>query len=255
MVVPKEEKTLNMENKLPRHIAIIMDGNGRWAKKRLMPRTMGHRAGMGALKRVVKACVKLNIPVLTVFAFSTENWKRPPEEVNYLMKLLVEFVNKELAELHEQNIRINVLGDYLPLPAECRISIEKAVNLTKNNSGMTLNIALNYGARFEIIKAVKEIGALIKEGRLSPEDIDEDLFSDFLFTRGMPDPDLVIRTAGEMRVSNFLLWQIAYSEIWITDKLWPDFSEEDLLKAIDDYGKRERRFGGLNTKETGEENA
>ncbi|SHG57209.1 Undecaprenyl pyrophosphate synthetase [Thermosyntropha lipolytica DSM 11003] len=255
MAVPRENKTVKVPDKIPYHIAIIMDGNGRWAKKRLMPRTMGHRAGMAALKRVVKACVKFNIPILTVYAFSTENWKRPGEEVDYLMKLLVEFVNKELAELHEQNIRINVLGDYLQLPFECQMAIKKALHLTAGNSGMIFNIALNYGARLEIIKAVREIGRLVKEGKISPEDIDERLFADFLFTRGMPDPDLVIRTAGEMRVSNFLLWQIAYSEIWITDKLWPDFTEEDLLKAIDDYSRRERRFGGLIIKEKGEENA
>lgn len=255
MAFKKGDISVNNNDNLPKHIAIIMDGNGRWARKKLMPRTMGHRAGMAALKRIVKACVKIELPVLTVFAFSTENWKRPEDEVNYLMKLLVEFVNKELSELHEQNVRINVIGDYLNLPLECQLSIDKAINLTKHNNGMVFNIAINYGARLEILKAVKEIAWAVKENNILPDDIDETLFSEFLFTRGMPDPDLLIRTAGEMRISNFLLWQIAYSEIWITDKLWPDFSEEDLWQAIKEFQKRERRFGGLIMKEPGEENA
>ncbi|MBO8159383.1 isoprenyl transferase [Thermosyntropha sp.] len=256
MVIEKKDITETVNNmNMPKHIAIIMDGNGRWAKKKLMPRTMGHRAGMSALKRIVQACVKLNLPVLTVFAFSTENWKRPKDEVDYLMKILVEFVNKELTELHEQNIRINVLGDYYCLPRQCQDAIDKALILTTNNTGMIFNIALNYGARAEIIKAVREIAVLVKEEKVLPKDIDESFFSNFLFTREMPDPDLLIRTAGEMRISNFLLWQIAYSELWITDKLWPDFSEEDLLQAIRDYQRRERRFGGLILDKEGDNNA
>ncbi|MGI6468791.1 MAG: isoprenyl transferase [Syntrophomonadaceae bacterium] len=237
---------------LPRHIAVIMDGNGRWAKKRLMPRTMGHRAGMSALKRVVKAMVELNIPYLTVFAFSTENWRRPSEEVDYLMNLLVEYLLKELQELHENNIKINILGDYRLLPPRCQTELEAALKKTRNNSGLTFSIALNYGARHEILTAVRKAAAAVASGKMTADTIDEAFFSSLLFTAGLPDPDLLIRTAGEMRISNFLLWQIAYTEIWVTKRLWPDFTKEDLLEAIADYKKRDRRFGGLSRSEAGE---
>jgi undecaprenyl diphosphate synthase len=230
---------------LPRHIAVIMDGNGRWAKKRLMPRTMGHRAGMTALKRLVESVVELNIPYLTVFAFSTENWRRPWEEVDYLMNLLVEYLLKELQELHQNNVRINILGEYQSLPPRCRIELEDALQTTGNNSGLTFSIALNYGARHEILTAVKKVAARVASGELPAEGIDEAYFSSLLFTAGLPDPDLLIRTAGEMRISNFLLWQIAYTEIWVTDRLWPEFSREDLMRAIADYQRRDRRYGGL----------
>lgn len=232
--------------KLPRHIAIIMDGNGRWAKKRLMPRTMGHRAGINSIRKVVEACVEIAIPVLTVFAFSTENWKRPLDEVDYLMKLLIEFLHKELKALHENNIRINILGDYGSLPTECQMEIGEALQTTKGNSGMIFNIALNYGSRNEILGAVRRLADQIAKGEMTAEDVSEEFFSNLLYTKGLPDPDLLIRTAGEMRISNFLLWQIAYTELWVTDLMWPDFSREELMKAIWDFQQRDRRFGGLN---------
>lgn len=249
----KKKGGLKDSNTLPRHVAIIMDGNGRWARRRLMPRTMGHRAGMAALKRVVKACDELKIPVLTVYAFSTENWKRPENEVQYLMKLLVEFLHKELAELHENQVRINVIGDYTVLNRECRDEIEQALLTTRENGGLVFNIALNYGSRTEITDAVKKLAAKIAKGEMSPDTINEDSMAELLYTAGLPDPDLLIRTAGEMRLSNFLLWQLAYTEIWVTDRLWPDFSREDFLSAIADYQQRDRRFGALSTLEEGSE--
>jgi len=223
-----------------------MDGNGRWARKKLMPRSMGHRAGMKALKEVVKACVEIGIPILTVFAFSTENWKRPLEEVNYLMRLLVEYLHKEIEELNNNNICINILGDYSSLPQECRLGIEEALAVTSRNSGLVFNIALNYGSRKEILRAVKIMAGKIMSGEIEQENISEETFSDFLFTKGLPDPDLLIRTAGEMRISNFLLWQIAYAELWFTDCLWPDFSRDEFFRAIWEYQQRDRRFGGIN---------
>lgn len=232
-------------SRIPRHIAIIMDGNGRWAKKRLMPRTMGHRAGMVALKDIVKASDELGISILTVFAFSTENWKRPVIEVDFLMHLLVEFLHKELVELHKNNVQINVWGDYKAIPIECQIEIEEALKLTQGNSGLIFNIALNYGARQEIIGAVKQLTEKIMQGEHKLEDINENVFAKLLYTGAMPDPDLLIRTAGEMRISNFMLWQIAYTEIVVCDILWPDFSRVDLIKAIKEYQGRDRRFGGL----------
>jgi len=240
------EKIIN--KKIPEHIAIIMDGNGRWAKKRLMPRTMGHRAGMSALKKVVTACVDFNIPVLTVFAFSTENWKRPSEEIDYLMKLLVEFLRKEIEELHMNNIKINVLGDYRVLNSVCIKEIEDALALTHNNDGLLFNIALNYGSRDEIIRAVKFLAQKVANGEVLPDDINQNMFEELLYTSGIPDPDLIIRTAGEMRLSNFLMWQSAYAELWVTDKMWPDFAKEDLYNAINAYQNRDRRFGGLNNR-------
>lgn len=241
------KKLINPE-KIPRHIAIIMDGNGRWAKKKFMPRTMGHRAGMTSLKKVVMAASELKIPILTVFAFSTENWKRPEEEVSYLMNLLVEYLNKELEELHQNNIKIQMLGNNQNLPNNCSLEIDKAIAKTANNKGMVFNIALNYGARDEILSAVKTLYGKIQTKEIMLEDINEKLFSSYLSTSGMVDPDLLIRTAGEKRISNFLLWQIAYSELWFTKVLWPDFTEGDLWKAIYDYQQRDRRFGGLSLK-------
>lgn len=234
--------------RLPQHIAIIMDGNGRWAKKRLMPRTMGHRAGMTSLKKVVIAASELGIPVLTVFAFSTENWKRPEEEVNYLMNLLVEYLNKELDELHQNNIKINMLGDNHNLPYGCQVEIDRAIAKTANNEGMIFNIALNYGARDEILAAIKILYSKVQAQEIILDNITEEIFSSLLYTNGIVDPDLLIRTAGEKRISNFLLWQIAYSELWFTDTLWPDFTEQDLWQAIYDYQQRDRRFGGLSLK-------
>jgi undecaprenyl diphosphate synthase len=222
-----------------------MDGNGRWAKKKFMPRTMGHRAGMTALRKTVETCSNMGISVLTVFAFSTENWKRPFEEVDYLMKLLIEFLNKEINELHQENVKIRVLGDYELLPAECQVEINRALELTGNNTGMIFNIAVNYGARSEIIRGVTKIAEKLLNHDISLEEVNEELFSDYLYTTGLPDPDLLIRTAGEKRISNFLLWQIAYSELWVTDTLWPDFERDHLIEAIYDYQQRNRKFGGL----------
>lgn len=230
--------------KLPRHIAIIMDGNGRWAHKRFLPRTMGHRSGMATLKTIVKTSARIGMPILTVFAFSTENWKRPDEEVSYLMRLLVEFIDKELQELNENKVHINILGDYTKLPSACQKSINKAIQTTSQNQGLIFNIAINYGARSEIIAAVNHLVDDIMDGKIKGK-VDESLFASYLYTKGLPDPDLLIRTAGEMRISNFLLWQIAYAEFWVTDKMWPEFSEDDFLKAIWEYQQRERRFGGI----------
>lgn len=230
---------------LPRHIAIIMDGNGRWAQKRMMPRTMGHRAGMASLKKVVQTCDKLKIPFLTVFAFSTENWKRPFTEVDYLMNLLVEFLHKELDELHQNNVQIKVMGKYQAIPLECQLEIQAALEKTRLNSGLVFNIAINYGSRQEIIDTMQVLANKIVHNEIKVEDINETLISSYLYTAGVPDPDLLIRTAGEMRISNFMLWQIAYAEIVVCDALWPDFTPDDLIGAIREYQGRDRRFGGL----------
>ncbi|QGT99200.1 Undecaprenyl diphosphate synthase [Candidatus Syntrophocurvum alkaliphilum] len=235
---------LNSET-LPKHIAIIMDGNGRWAKKRLLPRTAGHRAGMKSLRKVVETCTELKIQVLTVYAFSTENWKRPEGEVSYLMELLVEYLNKEIKELHDNNVKIQIIGDIQVLNNSCKQEINRAILMTENNTGLIFNIALNYGSRTEIIYAIKQVAEQIQANLITIDDINEQMLSNTLYTSNIPDPDLLIRTAGEMRLSNFLLWQIAYSELWITEKLWPDFGEKDLIKAIVDYQKRDRRFGGI----------
>lgn len=231
--------------RLPQHIAIIMDGNGRWARRKRMPRTIGHRAGMKSLKEIVKVCSELGLPVLTVYAFSTENWKRPIQEVDYLMNLLIEFLRKELAELNDNNVHINMLGDYNPLPEKCQHEINEALMKTRNNNGLVFNIALNYGSRNEILRAINILAKKVMLGDLQPDDITENVVSSHLYTAGLPDPDLLIRTAGEMRISNFLLWQIAYTELYVADCMWPDFTKEDLGKAIFSYQKRDRRFGAI----------
>lgn len=241
----KQNDDLTVQGPVPRHIAIIMDGNGRWAQRRLLPRTLGHRAGMSALKKVVQTCDELKIPFLTVFAFSTENWKRPEPEVDYLMNLLVEFLHRELEELHKNNVQIHILGDYQVIPQRCQTEISRALDMTGNNTGLRFNIALNYGSRKEIVDAVRMLTSKVQQGQIRSEDIDEQLFSQFLYTSGMPDPDLLIRTAGEKRISNFMLWQIAYAEIVVSDVLWPDFTPDDLRGAIQEYQSRDRRFGGL----------
>ncbi len=237
-------KSLDM-SKLPVHIAIIMDGNGRWATKRGLPRAMGHRSGVESLRDIVKVCSSLGIRYLTVYAFSTENWKRPTEEVNILMDLLVEYLKKELKELHQNNVRIRAIGRTDELPEKASKALVDAQNYTENNTGLTLNLALNYGGRNEITDAVKLIGNDIAAGKLSPESINEELISGYLYTAGIPDPDLLIRPSGELRISNFLLWQAAYSEFWYSPVLWPDFRRVHLLEAIIDYQSRQRRFGGL----------
>jgi undecaprenyl diphosphate synthase len=228
---------------LPRHIGIIMDGNGRWAQKRRLPRIAGHNAGIDSVRDVVEACAEIGIKVLTLFTFSQENWKRPRFEVSALMKLLLTTLNREIRELMEKDVKITCIGDLDDLPEETHYSMMEAIEMTKNNSGLILNLALSYGSRKEIKKAVVSIVEDVTAGRIAPDQIDEHLISDHLQTSGLPDPDLVIRTSGEFRISNFLLWQIAYAEIFVTKTLWPDFRKPDLYKAIHDYLKRERRFG------------
>lgn len=230
-------------NRLPKHIALIMDGNGRWAAKRALPRFFGHKAGMETLREVLRASSDMGIEILTVYAFSTENWNRPTEEVSYLMNLLIEYMRKEINELNKNNVKIKILGDISALPESTREEIEKAVRLTNKNTGIQFNIALNYGGRAEIINACKHIAEDAKEGKITIDEINEDLISNYLFTDGDHDPDLIIRTSGEKRLSNFLLWQSAYSELVFADVMWPDFNKEQLKAAIIEYQSRDRRFG------------
>ncbi len=231
--------------KIPKHVAIIMDGNGRWAKRKGLPRIAGHWAGAEALRDIVSTCSKLNIQALSVFAFSSENWKRPAQEVNSIMNLLLYYLKKEVDTLHKNNIKIMMSGDWHELPYRIVAQIKKSIRQTQNNSGLILNIVLNYGARREIILACKKMCRDVLEGKLNIEEIDQFAFEEFLYTRDLPDPDLLIRPSGELRISNFLLWQIAYTELWFTEVYWPDFKSEDLLQAVYDYQKRERRYGGL----------
>lgn len=230
---------------MPQHIAFIMDGNGRWAKRKGMPRLVGHNAGTETLKKIVKESKRLGIPYITFYAFSTENWKRPSDEVNGLMNILVKFIQSEIQEIHSNHIKINILGDIDRLPAYAREQVDFATQLTKDNTEMHFNIALNYGGRDEIIQAVKKIVIDVQNQKIDIEQIDENLFPAYLYTNGMPDPDLLIRTSGEVRLSNFLLWQLAYSELTFVDVFWPDFDEMAYQKAISDYQNRNRRFGAI----------
>lgn len=240
------EKSNNIDKEnIPEHIAIIMDGNGRWAKKRNLPRISGHKAGVEALRSVIKTCSNIGVSYLTLYAFSTENWKRPKEEVNGLMDLLVLYLRKEIGQLHKNNVKINIIGDVSKLPKKAILEIEKSTKLTMKNNGLNVNIALNYGGRSEIMMAVKNICQSVINKDFSIDEIDERKFSNFLHTRNIPDPDLLIRSSGEKRISNFLLWQIAYTEIWFTDVYWPDFKAEHIYEAIEDFAKRKRRFGGI----------
>jgi len=232
-------------SRLPLHIAIIMDGNGRWARRRGLPRTFGHRAGVESLRDVVKICVELGIKFLTVYAFSTENWKRPREEVNTLMNLLIEYLQREIDELHANGIRVNPIGKLEELPASAQKAVLMARERTRPNQGLTLNVALNYGSRSELVEAVRALAQEVRQGKLDPGEIDEKAIAGRLYTAGQPDPDLLIRPSGDCRVSNFLLWQLAYTEFWLTPVLWPDFRRIHLLQAIIDFQSRERRFGGL----------
>ncbi|EJP6473334.1 isoprenyl transferase [Clostridium botulinum] len=233
------------KNNIPKHIAIIMDGNGRWAKERNLPRTMGHKAGVETIREIVKECNNLGVKYLTLYAFSTENWKRPKDEVSALMSLLVQYLRKEVKELNENNVVVNAIGDIEELPEVCVNELKKAYEETKNNTGLILNLALNYGGRDEIIRAVKNMYEDIKLGKIREEEVNEDIISNYLYTKGMADPDLIIRPSGEKRISNFLLWQCAYSEFWYSDIKWPDFKKEHLHKAIYDYQNRDRRFGSV----------
>ncbi len=230
---------------VPAHVAIIMDGNGRWAKKRLLNRIKGHEKGSQAVRTVVQSCRELGIRYLTLYAFSTENWKRPKSEVEALMSLLTRFLQSEKSELMEKDIRLRVIGQIDRLPANVQDSLNDTIAATRNGSSMDLILALSYGARAEIVQMVQKLGAMIQRGQLTPEAITADLVTDHLYTRDIPDPDLLIRTSGEMRISNFLLWQIAYAEIFVTPTLWPDFSKQELLQILSDYQHRERRFGAV----------
>ncbi|WP_430882757.1 isoprenyl transferase [Fusibacter sp. JL216-2] len=234
-----------MKNNIPQHIAIIMDGNGRWAKKRNLPRVAGHKAGVETLRDVIERGGDLGVKHMTFYAFSTENWKRPEDEVKGLMNLLVAYLKSETKKLHENNIKINVIGDTSRLPKLAQNELKKSIDLTANNTSMTVHIALNYGARDEIVRAVKRISTDVKNGQLDVENIDDALISNNLYTAGTPDPDLMIRTSGEVRLSNFLLWQFAYTEFVFTDMYWPDFNGDALENAIEEYQNRHRRFGKL----------
>ncbi|MBQ9060070.1 MAG: isoprenyl transferase [Firmicutes bacterium] len=235
-------------DRIPSHVAIIMDGNGRWAKKKGLPRLAGHNAGMKSMIEIVRRSKELGLDNLTLYAFSTENWKRSAEEVSGIFKLLIKYVENELKVIMDNNVRIRILGDYSPLPKDSLAAVEKAITQTAGNTGMQLNIALNYGGRAEILRAVQHLAAAAKAGQIQPEDITEDSISAYLYTGASEtdcgDPELIIRTSGEERLSNFLLWQSAYSEFVFTDVLWPDFTPEEYEKCLEEYQSRDRRFGG-----------
>ena len=237
-------KRIDKQN-VPEHIAIIMDGNGRWATKKGLPRTFGHKRGVNVLKEILKASKKLGCKVLTVYAFSTENWTRPTKEVDFLINLFCEVLRNEIDEIHEESTKIKFIGDLSPFPETLKKIISNSESLTKNNNKFLLNVCVNYGGRQEIVKVAKELASRSSAGEIKPSEINEELFNSELLTSGIKDPELLIRTSGEKRISNFLLWQLAYSEIYISDVLWPDFNEFEFLKAIIDYQSRNRRFGGI----------
>ncbi|WP_078380870.1 isoprenyl transferase [Sutcliffiella halmapala] len=234
-----------LKHPIPEHIAVIMDGNGRWAKKRALPRVAGHHEGMKTVRKITKSANSLGVKVLTMYAFSTENWKRPKLEVDFLMKLPEEFLGTFLPELMEENVRVRLMGNKSDLPAHTLRAVENAMEKTKNNTGLILNFALNYGGRDEILRAVKNVATDIQENKLTTDQLSEELFSNYLFSNLLPDPDLLIRTSGEIRLSNFMLWQLAYAEFYFTDVLWPDFDEQHLYEAINSFQQRGRRFGGI----------
>lgn len=229
----------------PRHIAIIMDGNGRWAQQRGLPRIEGHRSGVASVRACVEEAARLHLEQITLYCLSSENWKRPEPELDFLMHLLEQYMIEERALLMDENIQVSIIGRLEAIPADVMREMEKTIESCRNNTGTRLCLAVNYGARTEIVDAMRKIADEVKSGSCEPEQIDEATISDHLYTAGMPDPDLVIRTAGEMRVSNFLLWQISYAEIWVTERYWPEFREADLHEAIRDFARRDRRFGGL----------
>ena len=234
-MIPKEN--------LPGHLAIIMDGNGRWAKARMLPRIMGHRKGVQTVRLIVEECSRIGIGYLTLFAFSAENWSRPKTEVRSLMTLLKKYIKSEVPRMMRNNIRFNVIGSRSDLPEDVALGLDDAMKATSVNSGMTLTLALSYGSRQELLQAARGVAADINSGRLSPDSLTEDTFSQYLYTATLPDPDLLIRTSGEMRISNFLLWQLAYTELYFTEINWPDFNKGELYRALIDYQQRERRFG------------
>ncbi len=238
------QAALRKSGPMPKHIAIIMDGNGRWATRRGKNRVFGHHKGIESVRDITEACAQLGgISHLTLYTFSTENWKRPPAEVRAIMELLVRTIRKETRTLNDNNIQLKVIGDPGQLPERCQQELKEAIELTRENHRMTLNLALSYSGRWEIMEAVRGVADLVHRGKLHPEDIDEALFTNFLNTAGMPDPDLLIRTGGDFRISNFLLWQLAYTELYITDRQWPDFRRADLYAAIQSFHARDRRFG------------
>ncbi|GAE24285.1 undecaprenyl diphosphate synthase [Halalkalibacter wakoensis JCM 9140] len=241
-----EQKSKDIDDiNVPKHIAIIMDGNGRWAKQKGLPRVAGHHEGMKVINKVVRKADELGVEILTLYAFSTENWKRPKTEVDYLLRLPERFLNKELPTLMEKNVKVRLMGSVDGLPDHTKKAVLKAVEDTEANTGLVLNFALNYGSRFELITAVKEIAKQVEEGVISATEVDESVLTSHLMTAELRDPDLLIRTSGELRLSNFMLWQLAYSEFWFTDVLWPDFNEQHLVEAIAVYQKRARRYGGV----------
>lgn len=246
----KEKQQLDMteldrSGKIPEHVAVIMDGNGRWANMRNLPRVAGHRAGMKTVKDVVKAADEIGVRYITMYAFSTENWKRPRDEVDFLMKLPQEFLSTELDELIERGVRIRMLGSKDKLPGHTLDALLEAEKRTKDNTGLQLNFALNYGGRDEIVNAFAELAELVKAGEIDPKEINEQYISRYLYTSDIPDPDLLIRTSGEIRLSNFMLWQLAYTEMWFTDVLWPDFTRDHFYQAIVEYQGRARRYGAV----------
>lgn len=244
--IDKQNKYNDIDlTRLPRHVAIIMDGNGRWAQKKGLPRTFGHRAGAETLREIVKTASNIGIQVLTAYAFSTENWRRPADEVSLLMSLLADYLDNEVAELDKNNVKINFIGDTEGLAPSLQKKVEKAQTLTARNTGLILNLAVNYGGRAELTRAVKIISEKVLNRDLSLEDINESVIEEHLYTTNLPAPDLLIRPSGDFRISNFLLWQMAYTEFWFTEINWPDFKSEHLLQAICDYQQRERRFGGI----------
>ncbi len=234
-----------VSDRLPNHVAVIMDGNGRWAKHRGMPRVMGHHRGVDTLKTLLRCCNDWGIGALTAYAFSTENWGRPGEEVDFLMLLFERVLHQELKELMAENVRIRFVGNLQALPQSLQAAIERAMTETQDNPGIQFTIATNYGGRQEIIQACRAIAVQVQQGQLAPGDIDESIFEQHLYTQGLADPDLLIRTSGEMRISNFLLWQLAYAEMYITETLWPDFDRDEFHQALLDYQQRHRRFGKL----------
>ena len=232
------------KDKLPQHLAIIMDGNGRWAKKRGLPRSAGHKEGAKSVRRVITSCLDFNIPILTIYAFSTENWKRPKQEIVYLLKLFERFLSKEKVNLIKNNIKINFMGRLNNLPDSLAEKMKDLHESTMRNNKLILNVAINYGGRAEIVDALKSIALKIEEKKLNIEEINENTIRDNLYTQNLPEPDLLIRTAGEMRISNFMIWQIAYTELWVSPVYWPDFDENNLIEAIRNYQKRVRKYGG-----------
>ncbi len=241
----RERIEMIKKREIPAHVAVIMDGNGRWARKRNLPRIAGHKEGMMVVRKISRIAGELGIKTLTLYAFSTENWKRPKTEVDFLMKLPQDYLNDYLPELIEENVQVRMMGSKQNLPKHTLNALEKAIQETKNNNGLILNFALNYGSRTEIIEAVKHIIRDSRDGKIGEDGLNEEIFSQYLMSNNLPDPDLLIRTSGEIRLSNFMLWQLAYTEFWFTDVLWPDFNEQFFLDAIEEFQKRQRRFGGV----------